>query len=160
MGGRPAVDRLTVGWREWVALPELGLLALRAKVDTGAETSALHAFDVETYREGGAPFVRFKAQPLLRRGPVVVCTAPVVDERRVTASSGQGERRVVIATTLRLGVRADAPVWPIEVTLADRSAMRFPMLLGREALAGRVVVDPAASFLLGPVAVPRAFYGG
>jgi hypothetical protein len=148
-----------VGWREWVALPELGLLAVHAKADTGAETSALHAEAVEPFSEGGAPWVRFTTRPLLRRALVVACVAPVVDERHVTASSGHGETRRVVRTLLRLGVRTDAPAWPVEVTLADRRAMRYPMLLGREALAGRLLVDPAAEHLLGEIVDPRAFYG-
>ncbi len=153
----PGAPRV-VGWREWVALPDLGLLAVHAKVDTGAETSALHAEDVEPFTDGGAPWVRFTARPFLRRPLAVACAAPVVDERHVTASSGHGEWRRVVRTTLRLGPRADAPAWPIEVTLADRTRMRYPMLLGREALAGRLLVDPAAEYLLGEIAHPRAFY--
>ncbi|MEO0558755.1 MAG: RimK/LysX family protein, partial [Bacteroidota bacterium] len=150
---------VTVGWREWVALPELGLLAVRAKVDTGAATSALHAFDVHTERDGGALVARFRAKPIRTPATLVVdCVAPVVDQREVTSSSGHSELRVVIGTQLRLGTKADAPTWGIEVTLTDRSLLRFPMLLGREAMEGAVLVNPGASDLLGRVLTPDLFY--
>ena len=150
-----------MGWREWVALPGLGLIALPCKVDTGAATSALHALDLAPFMRAGQPWVRFHVRPLHRAHPglVVACEAPVVDEREVTASSGHAERRLVVETALRLGVRVDAPAWPIELTLADRGALRFPMLLGRQAMAGRVRVDPGASYRLGRLAQPEAFYG-
>ena len=152
---------VTVGWREWVGLPELGLPAVRCKVDTGASTSALHARRVERYAEGGAPWVRFEARPFFRRGArvEVACAAPVVDEREIRSSNGADSRRVVVGVTLRLGVAADAPEWPVELTLADRGRMQFPMLLGREAMRGRVAVDPARSFLLGRVEDAAALYG-
>ena len=161
---RPAPQRpdlITVGWREWVAFPEIGLPAVRAKVDTGAATSALHAHGVETFTRGGAPWARFNAHPFFRRHHrvTVVCEAPVVDERTVTSSSGHEDARLVVAVTLRLGVRSDAPEWPVELSLADRRGMRFPMLLGREAMAGRVAVDPGASFRLGTADHVAALYG-
>ena len=114
--------------------------------------------EVET--DGGAPVVRFLVHPLFRQTDrvVVPCEAAVIDRRDVTSSSGHTEHRVVVEAMLRLGVKADAPEWPVEVTLTDRRGMRFPMLLGREAMSGRVVVDPAASFLLGRPDHPRAFY--
>jgi hypothetical protein len=149
----------TLGWREWIALPELGLLAIHAKVDTGAATSALLALDIERFEEAGAPWVRFRVLPLWPfSAPDVVCTAPLVDQRHVTASSGHSESRLVIRTELRLGIRAGSPAWPIEITLADRRAMVHPMLLGREALAGRALVDPAVEYALGGVAEPAALY--
>ena len=144
---------IVVGWREWIAFPELGLPAVRAKVDTGAATSAIHAHAVERFERGGAPYARFDVHPFFRltRRVTVACEAPVVGRRRVTSSSGHTDSRLVVGVTLRLGVRADAPEWPVELTLADRRAMRFPMLLGREAMAGRVAVDPGASFRLGDI---------
>ena len=153
-------EPVLVGWREWVALPGLGLLALACKVDTGAATSVLHAVGVEPFRREGRAWVRFRVRPLHRERPAleVPCAAPVVDEREVTASSGHAETRLVVETALRLGLRTDAPAWPIELTLADRTPLRFPMLLGRQAMAGRVLVDPGASFLLGTLARPEAFY--
>ena len=154
LGGTPVI-----GWREWVALPLLGLPALRAKTDTGATTSALQATDLEPFAHGGAPHVRFRVHPFLRRLSFeVVCEAPVVDERRVTSSSGHDEKRVVIGTALRLGIRVGAPEWPIEITLTDRREMRYPMLLGREAMTGRLLVDPGAEFLLGRPGAPRELY--
>ena len=150
---------VTVGWREWVAFPEIGLPAVRAKVDTGAATSSLHAHGIETFEEEGEPWARFVVHPFFRTEKLSVpCEAPVIDERSVTSSSGHTERRVVIGVTLRLGVRSDAPEWPVELTLTDRRKMRFPMLLGREAMAGRVLVDSGASFLLGRPAQPAALY--
>ena len=142
-----------VGWREWVAFPDIGLPAVRAKVDTGAATSAIHAHSVEPFERGGAAYVRFEVHPFFRRHRriVVVCEAPVVDRRRVVSSSGHSESRVVVGVTFRLGVRAGSPEWPIELTLTDRRTMRFPMLLGREAMNAHVLVDPSASFLMGAV---------
>ena len=151
---------VTVGWREWVGLPEIGLLAIRAKVDTGAATSALHAFDIETGREGGALVAQFRAHPVRKpAGLVVTCQAPVVDQREVTSSSGHTEARVVIGTQFRLGTRSDASTWDIEVTLTDRRLLRFPMLLGREAMEDHLLVDPSGSYLLGRVERPGVFYG-
>ena len=157
---RSSDEPIIVGWCEWVALPELGLPAIRCKVDTGAATSSLHATTVERFSRGGAPWVRLHVTPFHRerRQIVVVGEAPVVDEREVVSSSGHAEGRLVVETALRLGLRVDAPSWPIEITLADRRAMRFPMLLGRQAMAGRVRVDPGASDRLGPLARPEDFY--
>lgn len=150
---------VTVGWREWVALPEIGLLAVKAKVDTGATTSALHAFDIRTERDGGALVARFRAHPIRKPARRVVdCVAQVIDQREVISSSGHSEMRVVIGTQLRLGTRSDAPVWDIELTLTDRHLLRFPMLLGREAMEDHLLVDPGASYLLGRIADPGAFY--
>lgn len=150
---------VTVGWREWVGLPEIGLLAIKAKVDTGAATSALHAFDIRAERDGGALVARFQVHPIRKPARLVVqCVAPVVDQREVMSSSGHTEARIVIGTQLRLGTRADSPTWDIEVTLTDRSLLRFPMLLGREAMEDHVLVNPAGSYLLGRVESPRVFY--
>ncbi|MEM8560106.1 MAG: RimK/LysX family protein [Bacteroidota bacterium] len=151
---------LTVGWREWVALPDLGLLGIEAKVDTGAEFAVLHAVGIERFRDGGAPHVRFETHPLrddLRT--VVACEALVVDEHAVTSSNGQTEARLAIETILRLGPQVDAPSWPILVTLTDRGTMQFRMLLGRASLNGRVLVDPAASYLQGRTPDARVLYG-
>ena len=153
------LDFVTVGWREWIAFPEIGLPAVRAKVDTGAKTTALHAHDIQIETRDGEPWARFMVHPFFRHERLaVVCEAPVVDDREVTSSSGHTETRIVIGVMFRLGIRSDAPEWPIEATLTDRRGMRFPMLLGREAMAGRVLVDSGASFLLGSPDRPSALY--
>ena len=152
-----------VGWREWVAFPALGLPAVRAKVDTGAATSSLHARGVTTERRDGVLWACFRVAPYFRtrrhpRAVRVDCQAPVVDERTVVSSSGHEDTRLVVTAVLRLGTRVGAPEWPVEVTLADRRAMRFPMLLGREALAGHALVDAAAANRLGVPRDPAALY--
>ena len=134
---------LVLGWEEWVALPELGLPAIKAKVDTGAKTSALHAFLIEPFGQPGRPSVRFGIHPAPRRSEIeLFCTAPVVDTRDITSSNGERERRYVIRTVLRIAGQQ----WPIEVTLTNRSEMSYRMLLGRQALRPGMLIDPAASF--------------
>ena len=135
----------TIGWREWITLPTLGIERIKAKVDTGARTSALHAFSVEEYEEGGRPMVRFGVHPSQRDGAEEVwCTAPVADRRVVRDSGGHEELRFVIEAEALLGDRTER----IEVTLTDRDNMGFRMLLGRTALRGNYLVDPARSYLL------------
>jgi hypothetical protein len=139
---------LTVGWREWLALPELGLPAIKAKVDTGAKTSALHAFQVDPFKRSGKNFVRFQMHPLQKDSSLVVeCEAQLLDQRQVTDSGGHQEMRYVIETRMQL---ADLEI-PIQLTLTNRDSMRFRMLLGRQAMERKILVDPAASFLCGKV---------
>jgi hypothetical protein len=144
---------LTIGWREWVALPDLGIAAIKAKVDTGARTSALHAYKIEPFRRAGALWIRFELHPLQRSGTMTVaCEARAIDERTVRNSGGGVEHRYVVRTLLKLGDRT----WPIEIALANRDQMGFRMLLGRTALEDRVLVEPGRSYLLGPRrAIPR-----
>jgi hypothetical protein len=143
---RMAAPRYWVGWREWVALPELGIDAIKVKVDTGASTSAIHAVHVKRFQEDGRERVRFEVHPLQRRADVTVaCVADVFDERLVTSSTGHRERRLVIRTPILIAGRR----WPIELTLANRDTMGFRMLLGRGAMHGRLLVDPSASYLAG-----------
>lgn len=137
---------LTVGWREWVALPDLELPRLKAKVDTGARTSALHTFELDPYRDGGALRVRFGMHPKQRNATeVVYADAPVTDRRTVSDSGGHREERFIITTDMVLAGRR----WPIELTLTDRDTMLFRMLLGRSAMNGRLRVDPSLSYCCG-----------
>jgi ribosomal protein S6--L-glutamate ligase len=137
--------RLVLGWEEWIALPSLGLPAIKAKIDTGAKTSALHAEAIEPFGTASAPRVRFVIRPAPRRPEIAVtCTAPIIDRRAITSSNGIPEDRFVIAADLEI----DGQRWPIEISLSDRREMHYRMLLGRQALlSGGVLVDPGASFV-------------
>ncbi|MDN5849535.1 MAG: RimK/LysX family protein [Nitrococcus sp.] len=138
--------RLWVGWREWVVLPGLGVERIKAKVDTGAATSALHAVHVRRYRESGLDRVTFEIHPIQRRTDITVrCIADVVAERIVTSSTGHRECRLVIRTPMLIAGRR----WSIKLTLTNRDSMGFRMLLGRRAMKGRLLVDPNASYLAG-----------
>jgi len=135
-----------IGWREWLALPDLSIPAIKAKIDTGARTSALHTFVIEPFELDGALKVKFGVHPLQRRKDLeVFCLADVVDRRRVTSSDGQSEKRYIIRTAVALGEL----IWPIELSLTNRRSMRFRMLLGRGAISGLVLVNPAKSYLTG-----------
>ena len=138
-------DRLVLGWEEWIALPDLGLPAIKAKIDTGAKTSALHAEAIEPYGPSSAPRVRFVIRPAPRRPDIsVTCTAPLADQRSITSSNGIPEDRFIILTDIAI----DGRRWPIEISLSDRRDMSYRMLLGRQALKdGGALIDPGASFV-------------
>lgn len=133
-----------IGWREWVALPHLEVHAIKAKIDTGARSSALHAFDLEHFDRNGQAMVRFQAHPIQRDDRhIVVAEAALLEERVVRNSGGQEELRPVIETTVQVGRR----IWAIELTLTNRDEMGFRMLLGRQAVRRRYLVDPGHSYL-------------
>lgn len=141
-----AVKRQRIGWREWVALPDLGVARIKVKIDTGARSSALHAYGVERFSRRGQDMVRFAIHPLQRSSKrEVIAEAVMVDERVVKSSNGVQAVRPVIITLLELLGES----WPIEVTLAPRDAMGFRMLLGRQAVRGRFLIDPGRSYLAG-----------
>ncbi|MEM6482449.1 MAG: 30S ribosomal protein S6--L-glutamate ligase [Pseudomonadota bacterium] len=136
-------ELLQFGWEEWVALPDLGVPALRAKVDTGARTSALHAFDIETFGPSAKPKVRFTVHPIPGRDDLIIpCSAPIVDRREVSSSNGEKELRFVIESSLDVGGQS----WPIEITLTDRSSMTSRMLLGRQALRDHISIQATDRF--------------
>lgn len=135
-----------IGWREWVALPELGINKIKTKIDTGARTSALHAFSLRPFKEAGRDKICFDIHPLQNNiEQVITCTADIIDKRWVTDSGGHREERFVIRTPIVLGQE----IWPIEITLTERDTMLFRMLLGRSAIRRRYVVNPARSFVKG-----------
>ncbi len=147
--------KATIGWREWAALPDLNLPAIKAKIDTGARTSALHAFLIEPYVADGIDMLRFLIHPIQHNQEFQVeCHAPVHDFREVTDSGGHREMRYVIQSKVVIGENA----WPIELTLTNRDTMRFRMLLGRRAMENQFVVDPGASYVNGRLK-PRKLYG-
>ncbi|MFK7958158.1 MAG: ATP-dependent zinc protease [Lysobacterales bacterium] len=137
---------IIIGWREWVGLPELGLPGIKAKIDTGAKTSALHAHRVRTERRDGELWARFFVHPeQKKRHPEVACEARVVDERAVRSSNGKTETRLTICCQLRLGPYQ----FPADVTLTNRDEMGFRMLIGRSALKRHFIVNSGLSFATG-----------
>ena len=139
------MPKVVLGWREWVGLPALGVPAIRAKVDSGARSSALHVDAQWRFVDGGAPWVGFRLTPGGTAGASIECVAPLADEREVTDSGGHRTRRAFVRTSLRLG----SVERQIDINLTDRRGMLFPMLLGRTAMAHAFTVDPSLSFLHG-----------
>ena len=139
-------ERIILGWREWVHLPDLGLPWIKAKVDTGAKTSCLHAFSLETFLKDGDDWVRFGIHPHQNETATeIYCEAKIIDQRVVSDSGGHKENRLVISSDIVIGEKQ----WPIEITLTNRDSMQFRMLLGRTAMQNLVVVKPDKSYLLG-----------
>jgi len=137
-------DLLVLGWREWVRLPGLRIPSIKAKLDTGARSSALHVVSYETFTRGKREQVRFAVDPNPKKPDYVVeVELPVIEQRLVRSSLGEEDLRIVVRTNLEINGRA----WPIDLTLARRDRMRFRMLIGREALSGRALVDPTRSYL-------------
>jgi hypothetical protein len=142
----PVSSRPIIGWREWVSLPELAIPAIKVKVDTGARSSSLHAFDVTTFTRRGKQILQFRVHPFQRdTARTVTATAPLLEYRRVRSSSGHATLRPVILTAVEWRGRR----WTIELTLASRDQMGFRMLLGRAAIREQFVVDPGRSYLGG-----------
>ncbi len=141
-------NKIIVGWHEWCALPTLHVPAIKAKIDTGAKTSSLHAFDIKTSRKDQQDIVHFSVHPIQANNKVVIqCQAPIIDERHIMSSNGHKELRCVISTQCLLGDL----LWEIELTLSDRDPLRFRMLLGREALNKNVIINPSRSLHQGKI---------
>ena len=135
--------KLIIGWREWIAIPDLGIESVKAKIDTGAKTSALHALHIKRFEKDGQPMVRFDVHPLQRDAKLTItCEAPIVDERKVRSSNGQEASRPVIQVEIELHGKR----FPIELTLTNRDEMGFRMLLGRQAFRKRFLVDVGTSY--------------
>ena len=141
---RPLKKYPIIGWREWVSLPKLGIPKIKAKIDTGARTSALHAFSLNPFMEENKAKISFDIHPLQHdTHNIITCIADVVDKRLVTDSGGHEEERYVIQTPITIARQT----WSIEITLTERENMLFRMLLGRSALRKHFVVNPARSFI-------------
>lgn len=128
-----------MGWQEWCALPQLHIPAIKVKLDTGAKTSALHAWDVKPVQRHGEHYIHFIVHPLQRNMQLTqICHAKLIDHRVFISSNGQKEWRYVISTSITLGIRS----FEIEISLTNRDTMAFRMILGRDALKGQVIIDP------------------
>lgn len=138
--------KIPIGWREWVSLPGLAIPGIKAKIDTGARTSSIHASNIEVVKKRGKRYVRFTVYPLYNNRKISVnCLTEIIQEKKVTDSGGKSEMRFFIKTDLVIGEKK----WEIDITLSNRERMRFKMLLGREALAGKVIIDPKRQYLTG-----------
>lgn len=144
--GRTSHSNTLTGWREWVSLPDAGVDWIKAKIDTGARTSSLHAFDIEEFDREGEAWVRFRVNPWQdTNADATIVECPIHDRRAVRSSSGHAQQRLVVLLAIRLVDRLIVA----EVTLNNRDEMGFRMLIGREALRRGFIVDPARSFLGG-----------
>lgn len=145
-----------IGWEEWCNFPDLNLPAVKAKIDTGAKTSTLHADNLKLFEKDGVDYIRFEVHPIQKnRDITVTCEAPVVDFRTVTSSNGEREKRYVINTSFKLGDK----IFDADLTLTTRYGMRFRMLLGKDALkAGKFLVDPAKGYIFGKIKNAKELY--
>lgn len=142
----PSQSKRIIGWREWITFPDFGGIRIKAKIDTGARTSALHAANINVFEENGRQTVAFDMHPRPRRPEQAVrCTAPLIARRRIRNSGGQDTFRYIIEANIELGDH----VWPIEISLTQRDRLQLSMLVGRTALADRYLVDPLKSYLHG-----------
>lgn len=139
-------DKLIIGWREWISLPDLEIKSIKAKMDTGARTSALHTYFIEPIGDSEKPMVRFGIHPMQKSDKNgIICTADIVDQRRILDSGGHPELRYIIRTSILVGDQK----WPIDLSLTNREQMRFRLLIGRSALSEWLIIDPQRSFTLG-----------
>ena len=139
---------MIIGWREWIKFPDFEGIFVKAKVDTGAQTSAIHALNINTKTQGSIDIATFEIHPFQGdRKTTLEVSAPIVDRRNVKSSTGHQQKRLVISTNIELADR----IWPIEITLTNRNDMGFHMLLGRQAINKQFIVDPARSFLAGNI---------
>lgn len=137
---------ITIGWREWVGLSELGIPAMKAKIDTGARTSCIHTFRQEEFERNGQSWIRFWVHPLQKdTKQEIICEAEIIDKRFVRDSGGRQEFRPVIKTDIFLGDSR----WEVEITLSNREEMLFRMLLGRTSMLGKLSINPALSYTQG-----------
>jgi len=145
-----------IGWEEWCGFSELGLPAVKAKIDTGAKTSCLHADDVTVFEKEGVEHVRFTVHPIQKDRDITrICEAPIIDHRTITSSNGEREKRYVIRTEFQFGEKK----FTADLTLTTRYGMKFRMLLGKEALkTGRFIVDPAKSYIFGKLKDAKELY--
>ena len=142
---RKPAPRAIAGWREWVHLPGLLGQPIKAKLDTGARTSALHAYDIAPFEIDGVPWIAFAIHPVQRQAhPEVLCRAPLLGQRLITSSSGHQQLRYVIRTEARIGDTC----FSMDLSLTDRDQMGFRLLIGREAMRRRLLIDPTRSFQL------------
>ena len=139
-------EKVIVGSEEWCSFPILGIPTIKARVDSGAKTSALHAINIAPFIKDGENWVKFDINPIQNNVKTIIhCESKLIDKRIVKSSSGFREQRYVIGSELEIGGKN----WSIEITLTNRDSMGFRMLLGREAMSGRVLVDPEQKYLLG-----------
>lgn len=149
-------QKIVIGWEEWIDFPDLGLPAVKAKVDTGAKTSALHATQIEPFKKDGVNYVRFTVHPIQKNRDIKIkCEAPLHDHRFITSSNGRKEKRYVIQAKFIIG----AVEFTSDLTLTSRFGMSFRMLLGKEALIkGKMVIDPSKKFLMGKKSDAKSLY--